>query len=262
MITVLTPSFNRAHTLPRVYASLLEQTDRRFEWLIIDDGSTDNTGTWVQDIIDQADFKIRYVPQQNGGKHVAINTGAVMAETDWILILDSDDALTPDAIATVVRGLSEHSHQQLAGLCFRKGYFDGKIIGQTRAIAPELLMHPTAAGKLLQGDLAYIFRRSALLSHPFPVIKGEKFVPELYIWNKIGDDGPILFFTQKSIYLCEYLDDGYSKNFLRNLKRNPRGFLLYYRAQFFREKIGIHKLKCAIRSMQCCYYAVAKRSKK
>jgi len=262
MITVLTPSFNRSHTLPRAYASLLEQTDKRFEWLIIDDGSTDDTGTWVQSIIDQADFNIRYVRQENGGKHVAINTGSVMAKSDWILILDSDDALTPDAVSTVLQRLMEHAGKHLDGLCFRRAYFDGKIIGKTHSIAPQLLMHPTAAGKLLQGDLAYVFRRTALLAHPFPVIAGEKFVPELYIWNMIGDDGAILFFNQQYIYYCEYLDDGYSKNFIHNLKRNPRGFLLYYRAQFFREKIGLHKLKCAIRSVQCCYYAIVNQLKK
>lgn len=260
MITVLTPAFNRSHTIERVFESLVQQTDKRFEWLVIDDGSTDDTAALVCELSERADFKIRYFHQPNAGKHVAINTGTALAETDWILILDSDDALTSDAIAAVQQGLADHEADRLLGLCFRKAFFNGSFVGENKDIPAKLFLHPTAAGKLLKGDLAYIFRRSALLSHPFPVVPGEKFVPELYIWNKIGDDGNILFITQKSIYLCEYLADGYSNNFSHNLKRNPRGFLLYYRSQFSREKLNISKLKCGIRSLQCWYYAHQKKT--
>lgn len=260
MITVLTPAYNRDYTLERVFESLLQQTDKCFEWLVIDDGSTDDTAALICKLSERADFKVRYFHQPNAGKHVAINTGTRLAETDWIFILDSDDALTPDAIAAVRQGLAEHAADKLLGLCFRKAFFNGLIIGERKELATKLFLHPTEAGKLLKGDLAYIFRRAALLSHPFPVIHGERFVPELYIWNKIGDDGKILFMTQKYIYLCEYLADGYSNNFTNNLKRNPRGFLIYYRSQFFREKIYVSKLKCAIRSLQCWYYATRKKT--
>lgn len=260
MITVLTPTYNRSHTIERVFESLLQQTDKRFEWLVIDDGSMDDTHALIQKLSAQADFKVRYFHQPNAGKHVAINKGTTLAETDWIFILDSDDALTPDAIATVQQELADHAENMLLGLCFRKAFFNGLVIGEKKELPAELFLHPTEAGKLLKGDLAYIFRRSALLAHPFPVIFGEKFVPELYIWNKIGDDGKILFLTQKYIYLCEYLADGYSNNFTNNLKRNPRGFFIYYRSQFSREKLSVSKIKCAIRSVQCWYYTNRKKS--
>lgn len=259
MITVLTPTFNRAHTLRRLFDSLLQQTDKRFEWLVIDDGSTDETGNLVRELATGADFKVRYIAQENGGKHVAINTGAALAEAEWIFIVDSDDALTPDAIAAAGQVLAKQAQDDLSGICFRRAFFNGELIGEKNPSASQLFLHPTAAGKLLQGDLAYIFRRSALLAHPFPVIAGERFVPELYIWNKIGDDGKILYMTEKYIYLCEYMQDGYSINFFRNLKRNPRGFLLYYRSQFSRETSPIQKLKYAVRSMQCWYYATMKK---
>lgn len=256
MITVLTPSYNRSHTLERAFKSLVQQTNKRFEWLVIDDGSTDDTDVLIQKLGSRANFKVRYMRQENSGKHVAINTGTALAESEWILILDSDDALTHDAIATVQQYLDAHQSADLLGLCFRKAFMNGAIIGQKQEFAEKIFLHPTDAGKLIKGDLAYIFRRSALLTHPFPVIPGEKFVPELYIWNKIGDDGKILFLTRKYIYLCEYLPDGYSANFTNNLKRNPRGFLVYYKSQFLRENFGIAKLKCAVRSLQCWYYAI------
>lgn len=259
MITILTPAYNRSHTLERAFQSLLQQTDKRFEWLVIDDGSTDDTAALMQRLSDRADFSVRYVYQSNGGKHVALNTGTALAQAEWIFILDSDDALSDDAVTTVHQSIAGHATDKLLGLCFRKAFFDGVMIGEKEGLATELFLHPTAAGKLLKGDLAYIFRRAALLSHPFPVIPGEIFVPELYIWNKIGDDGKILYMTQKCIYFCEYLEDGYSKNFIHNLQRNPRGFLLYYQSQFFRENLGIAKLKCAIRSVQCWYYATRKK---
>ncbi|MFM9434988.1 O18-antigen biosynthesis glycosyltransferase [Janthinobacterium sp. CG_23.3] len=260
MITVLTPTYNRAYILERVFQCLQQQTDRQFEWLVVDDGSTDATEELVRGWTGQADFSVRYVHQKNGGKHIAINTGAVQAAGDWVLILDSDDALSDDAIAAIRLAIADHAAPDLAGVCFRKSHFSGGLIGESKPLEPKQFLHPTAAGHLLKGDLAYVFKRSSLLAHPFPVIPGEQFVPELYIWNKIGDAGRILFMTMQSIYLCDYLPDGYSKNFLQNLRRNPQGFLTYYRSQFSREKIGLQKLKCAVRSLQCLYYALMKKN--
>ena len=90
-----------------------------------------------------------------------------------------------------------------------------------------------------------------MLRHPFPVIPGERFIPELYIWNRIGDEGEIIFFPGKIIYLCEYLPDGYTANFAANLRRNPQGFLLFYATQLHRERRWLDKAKCFVRCLQC-----------
>jgi len=261
MITVLTPTYNRAHTLIRVYQSLSAQTDLRFEWLVVDDGSTDETQGLLKSLLPQASFAMRIVGQANGGKHVAINTGSRLAQGEWILILDSDDALTSDAIATVNTEIVRNPGPDILGVCFRKAFFDGELIGEKDVQTSPLFLHPTEAGELFKGDLAYIFRRSSLQSRPFPIILGERFVPELYIWNKIGDDGKILFFPDKAIYLCDYMPDGYSANFSKNLQRNPKGFLIYYRSQFCRERSMLRKLKCLIRSLQCFCYVLLNKVK-
>jgi hypothetical protein len=99
-----------------------------------------------------------------------------------------------------------NSHN-LAGLCFRRAYLDGKINGKSLDVS-VLKMKPTKAAALLKGDLAYVFKKDAMLKNPFPEIPGEKFVPELYVWNRIGDCGDIYFFINKYIYLGEYLSDG------------------------------------------------------
>jgi len=138
--------------------------------------------------------------------------------------------------------------------------FNGTIIG--RPLKEEAIyLSATEAGKLFRGDLAYIFKKTALVKNPFPEIHGEKFVPELYIWNKISDSGNIIFFPRKAIYFCEYQQDGYSKNFMVNLKKNPRGFQLFYEDQFRREKSPLLRIKYAIRVIQCLYFRAKIREK-
>ena len=100
-ITVFTPSFNRAHLLSRLYDSLLKQTTNDFEWLIVDDGSTDDTETKVEEFINKGELPIRYYKQQNGGKHRAINTGVQLASGELFFIVDSDDGLVHDCIQKV-----------------------------------------------------------------------------------------------------------------------------------------------------------------
>ena len=226
MITVLTPTFNRSHTLPRLFESLCSQECKDFEWIVIDDGSTDDTQALLSDFEKSAPFVIRVIQQPNSVKHVAINVGTFAAMGNWVLIVDSDDALTPDAITTIKEKLSQFNSNSLVGLSFRRAYFDGKIIGK-RIVGPSVMkLTPSEASALFKGDLVYVFKKDSMLKNPFPVIPDEKFVPELYIWNKISDAGNIYFFVDKYIYLCEYLPDGYSHNFSANLKRNPQGFLL------------------------------------
>ena len=260
MITVLTPTYNRYHTLPRLCESLKSQTSKDFEWILVDDGSTDETKDWFKNIINNVDFPVRYIFQKNSGKHVAINTGAIHASRDWIMIVDSDDALVKDAIEVVINDIHACDNKDLSGLCYRKAYFNHDLVGKIIVEDKPLFMHPSEAGRFFGGDLAYVFRTKSLRAHPFPVIDGEKFVPELYVWNSIGDEGEIIFFPNKAIYLCEYLSDGYTANFKYNLRKNPRGFGLFYRSQIFREDSLIRKSKCAIRAIQCLFYAIFRRA--
>lgn len=260
MLTILTPTYNRRHTLPALFESLQKQTCHDFEWLIVDDGSTDDTAPWVAQHCMEAPFTVQLLQQANQGKHIAVNTGVRQARGDWLFIVDSDDWLTPDAVAAVIdtiAGLPAEPH--VVGVCFRKADTHGKVWGADCSTLPTpWVASPGWAGRVAQGDLAYVFQTLSMRQNPFPRIAGEKFVPELYIWNKIADSGQVWFYLQRVIYLCEYLDDGYSKNFQITLKRNPKGFLLFYTDQIKRERRLLDKLKALIRSIQCCYYAVRK----
>jgi len=255
VITILTATYNRYNTLPRLLKSLLEQSSKEFEWVLIDDGSLDGTQDFVEKLKEEnLGFNLTSIRQNNAGKHAAINSGIAAAKKNWIFIVDSDDALVPDAVETIIASITKATDSTV-GLCYRKAYFSGELLGNDLKTAEQSLVStPTEAGKLFAGDLAYIFRTDVMSKFPFPIFKGEKFVPELYIWNKIGDAGDIVFFTRKIIYLCDYLEDGYSRNFSRHLRANPKGFFIYYWSQFLREKTVFYKFKNLIRSVQCVLY--------
>ena len=255
MITVITPTYNRCHTLPRLWESLCNQsTQYPFEWILVDDGSTDGTKSWFEALDTQRSCTRRYVYQANQGKHVALNTAVSKANGLWCLIVDSDDALTADAISRLKSDIDAIGcHESIVGICYRRQEFDGGLIGRV-VKRQSTEMTPNDAAELFKGDLAYVFRTSVLLAHPFPVITSEKFVPELLVWNRIADFGRIRYFPDTAIYFCQYLSDGYSASFKRMLRQNPRGFGLFYFDQIKRLSIGLAWLKAVVRLAQCWFY--------
>lgn len=261
MLTVLTATYNRAYTLSRLYESLERQTNKSFEWVVVDDGSVDETLELLADFQKKSTFPIRFLQQENSGKHVAINTGVSVETRDWIFLVDSDDVLTADAVEVFLNDLNNNSLKNLVGYCYRRNDFSGRMIGNVvpGGLEGSAIMTPVQAGTMYRGDLAYIFKKDVLSKCPFPIFEGENFVPELLIWNKVSDEGGILYFHHRAIYLCEYLADGYSANFYKNLQRNPVGFSVFYKDQMGREKNLIRKIKCAIRYMQCLSFSLKKR---
>ncbi|MGB6006493.1 glycosyltransferase family 2 protein [Castellaniella sp.] len=261
MLTILTPTYNRRHTLPRLYESLCGQSRQDFEWLIVDDGSEDETESWGLACQARAEFPVRVLRQPNGGKHAAINAGVRAARGDWIFIVDSDDCLMAEAVECVAEAAD--APESVVGVCFRKADLGGRLLGQPCSATPSPWVGtPSQAGRKVQGDLAYVFRRDVMADLPFPIVPGERFVPELYIWNQIGDRGPIRFYLDRVIYLCEYLDDGYTRNFRTHLRRNPGGFLLFYAAQIGREPRWSGRIKAALRSLQCLVYCALKAAER
>ena len=177
-------------------------------------------------------------------------------------MVDSDDYITPTAIKQITNAWTTLENKELyAGLCFRKENYNTKKI-----IGPPFPQHELKSNSLemaykygIPGDKAEVFVTDVLKRYPFPSIAEEKFVPEAYIWNRIAQSYS-LYYIDEPIYLCEYLEDGYSKNFKKNLKDNPEGFLLYYKDLLrYKEVPFISKLKAFIRIIQLKHY---KRCKK
>lgn len=224
--TVLTPTYNRAHTLHRVYESLCEQTYRDFEWLIIDDGSTDQTGEIVSGW--KSWFPIRYVQKSNGGKHSAVNLGASLAQGEFVLILDSDDACLPRAMERF-----DYHWRQVpdparflgtSGLCCTP---DGKLSGIPYSDHP-------IDGSSLADALRYggncerwtMIRTDVLREFPFP--EGERFVTEALIWNRMLKKYAVRYFNEPvRVYYPD--SGGLSANGKQLLISSPKATLAYFR---------------------------------
>lgn len=263
MLTIFTPAYNRAYTLNHLYESLCQQSSKDFEWIIVDDGSTDNTKELITLFINEHRINIRYFYQKNGGKHRAINYGTQVANGELFFIVDSDDFLTLDAIEQIEsKWNSIDDKTSYAGLCFRKMH-----INTDEFIGNEFPFQEFDSNSLdlafrwgIREDKAEIFQTQILRQFPFPEVNGENFVPEALIWYKIAYSGLFLRCINTGIYRCEYLPDGLSKNFASNLRKNPKGFFLYYQSILSYKKIPIfpEKVKAFVRIVQCYFYKVVK----
>lgn len=188
--TVFTPTFNRAHTLGRVYESLRSQSFRDFEWLIVDDGSADDTERLVQAWIAEAPFPIRYLRQANQGKHIAVNRGALEAQGELFLLLDSDDACVPQALERFDHHWSAIPTDQRRGfsavtaLCIDQ---HGHLVGDefpARVVDSDSL--EMRYRYRIQGEKWGFHRTEVIRQFPYPVIDGERFVVEDVVWAAIA----------------------------------------------------------------------------
>lgn len=216
MVTIFTPSYNRAHTLRRLYDSLCNQSCKDFEWIVVDDGSTDGTEKLVSgfkefQVSGAIPFEIRYFKQANGGKHRAINRGVQEARGELFFIVDSDDYLTSDAIDWVVATYPQiKGNDAFAGFSGLRIHPDGTKIGGGEDFGVVDIDAIQFRNKLhIPGDMAEIYRTEVLRMYPFPDIPGEKFCSEGVIWGRIAKKYKLRYFF-KGIYVCEYLDGGLS----------------------------------------------------
>lgn len=231
MITVFTATYNRAHLLPLLYKSLLQQTNYDFEWLIVDDGSHDNTENlvkkWQQEV---NSFPIMYIKQPNGGKHRAINTGLTRAHGEWFFIVDSDDWLPNDAIHKIIKYLqSLPKNSDLAGICGFKARQDGKPLGNCVKLQETLdaSMIEIRQKYHIKGDMAEVFKTDILRQFPFPEFKEENFLNEAVVWNQIAEKYRLRYIPE-ILYFCEYREDGLTKSIRKKYRQNPQGTMYLY----------------------------------
>lgn len=228
MITVFTPTYNRAYTLGDLYNSLLNQTCFDFEWLIVDDGSTDNTEELVKNWQDNGRFAVRYHKKANGGKPSAINCGLKLAEGEYFWIIDSDDTATPKGVETCLKWIKNLPEgEKFAGVGGLRGDKSGGIIGTT--FEGEYVDATTLerANHNIGGDKSEMFFTEVIRQFPFPEFAGEKFVPEALIWNRIAKAGYKIRWFNEIVHITEYLEDGMTKNVDKNLITNWQGYSLY-----------------------------------
>lgn len=233
-ISVFTPTYNRISLLKRLYKSLIKQTSLDFEWVVVDDASTDGTEAWFDSVVTYAPFHIDYKKVSHGGKHRAINTGVKLAKGDYFFIVDSDDYLPKTAIETIYNWLNDVKDKDyLAGVSGIRIDSAGNVIGESPLVANDSFIECSNLERYrshLNGDKAEIYRTNLLKRYPFPEFKDEYFVTERLIWDRIANDGFKIRWYNSPIYICEYQASGLTNsgaNSLRGNLNNYCGFLEY-----------------------------------
>lgn len=223
-LTIFTPAYNRAYTLHLGYEALLRQTSKDFEWLIIDDGSTDNTRELVESWIAENKIPIHYHYQENQGMHGAHNTAYRLIRTELNTCIDSDDYMPDDAVEKIIAFWRKYGSKQVAGIVGLDADFDGKLIGTPfkENNVPIRLSHFYNQGG--KGDKKYVYRSDIICNYPeYPIFQGEKYVSLGYKYELIEQDYPVLAMNEVLVNV-EYRPDGSSLNMYRQYIKNPQGF--------------------------------------
>lgn len=246
-LTVFTPTYNRAYILPQLHESLKKQTCKNFVWMIVDDGSIDNTQQLVLDWIDEQILDIVYIRQENGGKMKAVNTGVENTNTELFMCVDSDDWLVPTAVEIFLKHWDElltEKKTRIAGLVAYRGKNEYEVMINEfpQGITESTFSHLYKAG--FRGETTTAFKTEIKKQYPFPIIDGEKFITEAFIGDQL--DQLYTFYLIPSITtVCEYRGDGLTHNTLEIAFENPCGYTAYFMqkanfAKSFKEKIAYY----------------------
>lgn len=236
IVSVVTPTYNRCSNLKNLYDSLLNQTDVRFEWIVIDDGSTDKTESLIKSFQAENNLNIVYQKKKNHGKHSALNESHKFIKGTFVVVVDSDDTLTHDAIETIIKTWNKYKeNKNIACVTFQRKFENGKV------------SDPSINGEYIStiekefhngfvGDHCETFKTEIFKSKEFPVFDSENFIAEGSLWYLLTKDKETVY-SDKAIYIFEYLQDGLTKNIRKIMAKNPQG--AYWNAlQIINSKFG------------------------
>lgn len=235
MITVLTPTFNRGGRLQSLWDSLQKQTVKDFEWLVVDDGSTDGTKDLITQLQEKSDFPIRYIYKNNGGKHTALNVGIQTICSELIFIVDSDDCVTDDAVESILKIHKKYrSQNNICGYAFLRAFPDGKVNGKKFDVDEKIgsYIDVRVNGDDTGADKAEVFKTHCLKEFPFPEYPNEKFLGEDLVWVRMARKYEMVHIN-KAIYVGNYLEDGLTNNRRKHNIASPIGCM--HRAEEFME---------------------------
>ncbi len=265
-ITVFTPTYNRIYILPKLYNSLVNQTNKDFVWLIVDDGSTDNTKQIVNEWIAEGKIEIKYIYQQNGGKMKAHNLGVEKTDTPYFVCVDSDDYVTDSAIENILNQCDNIENQNICGIVAYRGDAQGKIISTPFPEGEKVVNFSNMYEDGFSGDTVFVFKSQVIKKYPFPIIANEKFITEAYVYEQISIDYQVLLLNEV-IVICEYNTDGLTKNLQKVIFNNPCGYVAYFlqkgnfassRIQVFKAYIRANAFRKFTKGVQMPVYAKKK----
>lgn len=255
LITVFTPTYNRGYIIENLYKSLKKQVYLNFEWLVIDDGSTDNTEelfkTWI---LEDNNFNIRYIKVENGGKPRAINKALQLAQGKYLFMVDSDDYIVNDATLKLETWIKEiDDMDDIVAVGAAKVYPNGEYI---KGVEPDIddnigYLDATNLERKnynLDADMCEAYKIDIMKKFPFIVWEGEKFSPEEIVLNEMALHGYKVRWHKDKIYMCDYLEDGLTKGNWGLLKSNPMGYAMMWNHKLKFEKGLYNRFNC------CCQH--------
>lgn len=243
-ISVLTATYNRANLLYKLYTSLLINNNNcnnlQIEWLIMDDGSTDNTKQIVENYAKERIIDIQYFYQENQGKMVAINNLVQKATGDFIIECDSDDFFTKDAFVIIEKSLQENvDMSKTYALVFLKYTKDGKNMGNEFAKDNfQSTMFNLYFKQGITGEKALVYNAKIRKQFKYETENNEKFVTEARLHHKMDIDYTVTCFN-KPIMICEYQKEGYTRNINKMFKESPFGYYQYFKEIFDQDLHGV-----------------------
>lgn len=241
-LTVFTPTYNRAYCLHKCYNSLKGQTNKDFVWLIIDDGSTDNTKELVNYWNRQGEIEIRYHYQENQGMHGAHNTAYELINTELNVCIDSDDFMPLDAVEKILSFWKEHGSAEVSGIMGLDAFTNGEIIGtQFPSGLKKCTLFELYNKHGVVGDKKLVYRSELTKKYPYPLFENEKYVGLAYKYFKLDEEYEMLLMNEK-LCIVEYLEDGSSLNMFHQYRKNPKGFA-FYRKELMKLSLADVKFK-------------------
>lgn len=245
-LTVITTTYNRAYCLHQVYNSLCRQKSKDFLWLIIDDGSNDNTLDLVNQWIDESIVEIEYHYKQNGGMHTARNYAYAHINTELNVIIDSDDWMTDDAVQDILGFWNDNKNPQIYGIIAYNINKSGQLIGTAFPDSIKEATFTELTGKYnVRGDKKLVMRSEFSRLYPFPEFEGEKFYPASYKYRMLDLKYKLLIMP-KAICVVDYNSDSMTYNKYEQYKTCSQGFA-HYRNEMIRiSKDPLYNIKNAI----------------
>lgn len=259
LVTIFTPVYNRERSIRDVYDSLMNQTDKHFEWLVINDGSTDNTGRVLNEIVRVHDcsFPIRLFEQENKGLNRTINFAIEQARGDMLMRLDSDDVALPDAVKKIhewyPRIMNEDS---ICAIAFRSMHFDGSLVG-FHPFDGEMISDFCSFRHIFHGtgDRNEVMKVDVYKRYKFPEYEGENFCPEALVWNRIAQDYQCLYLPDP-IYKKGFEEDSITSKVYATLKRCCQSTCTLYYEELMNTNLPYkERLGSAIRYYRYAFFA-------
>ncbi len=244
LLTVFTPTYNRAYCLKNCYKSLIQQSSCNFIWQIIDDGSTDGTDELVKQFQNENFIQIEYIWKPNGGKASAINESLKYVSTPLWLCLDSDDILTTQAVEVICNNYREIKEQEkVCGLFAVRS--NAKLEPMSGIDVPDSIDYATQ-GKIryklgVKPEYVQVYKSKIIKQYEFPMYEGEKFITESFVQDQI-DKKYVFRVIHHPLMVCEYLEDGYTAHYTELIAKNPNSFMCFYyqrvkESPYFKQKV-------------------------